>query len=124
MKPIACLILVCSVTYASAATRLQLELSDSSSIVGEPRDDTVPLVTSIATIEVRYAHVRTIEFLGGGQVVVTFANGDRLTGRTPLPVIVVKTLFGRHAIDIQLVRRLSVLAEAAPDDDVPDRPQD
>ena len=91
-----------------AAVRVTVELLDGSRIVGTPGLKTLPLTLEFAKVDVPLHLLTACDLRHKEQVaVITFANGDRLTGRIGLDELPMESSVGRIAPKLEQVSRLS-----------------
>jgi hypothetical protein len=89
-------------------TRVSLELSDGTRLVGVPVVESLPAVLSFAEASIPLSELRKCE-LGrrDGAAVLVFNNGDRLTAKLKLRQFELTTAVGPLAPELSLIRSMS-----------------
>jgi hypothetical protein len=88
--------------------RLKVDLIDGSRVVGVPAVDHWKLRTESASLELKLALVRMVEFEKNQPLArVNLVNGDRLSGQLSPTSLVLKTDFGEVAIPLAKVLRIT-----------------
>ena len=115
MKILASLFVVLAVVRTSAAQlepvglRLRAELSDGSSLVGQPMSEQLACQTEFGPIRASWDRVRVVEFLGGtNQCRVRMANGDQIHARFEAGPFTLDTLLGKLALPNQALVKIEV----------------
>lgn len=92
-----------------AVLQITVELADGSSILGQPKFESMPLQTSFAKVSIALNLLTSISFAEDHrQVTVKFQNGDSLQGVTDLKAIQMSTIFGDVNIPVDLIVRLTL----------------
>ena len=112
---------------AAPSPRFAFYLTDGSRLIGVPAGDRIDVHTDHGDIEIRWEHIRIIEWkaddpgtaqaagVAGRTARIDLANGDHVAGSLPTEKLDVKTLFGPVTIPLVHVRRLSFLGEPGKD---------
>ncbi len=98
-----------STNQAPAQIRLEFDLVDGSRIIGVPDIASVPVQTAYAKMDIPLGQISTIE-IGekSDAAVLEMQNGDKISVALNLAPMVLETIFGQVAVDVQHVRRIHV----------------
>lgn len=103
-----------AVEKAADEYRLQVELTDGSRLIGSTTLVKLPLNATVGEMQLPLAALREMEFTAAaGNATCRLRNGDVLTGRAGWSALPLTTLFGRHNIAQQLIRKIRVTTGGA-----------
>ncbi len=101
-------------TQQETPIRIAITLQDSSRILGEPSQDTLPFNTAYAEIKLPLSSLDTVEFPTNREfATIRLRNGDKLQGVFNFKTIDLKTLFGKVSLEIQSIIRIENITKHA-----------
>ena len=105
--------------------RIALYLTDGSRLIAAPAGDRLDVHTDHGDIEIRWEHIRIIEWkaddpgtaqaagVAGRAARIDLANGDHVAGRLPTEKLEFKAVFGPVTIPLVCVRRVAAVGAVA-----------
>lgn len=99
---------------ATVIVQASVELRDGSRLVGKPEIMSLPMDLEFSSSSIPLSALRQCEVHPqDGQVILSFQNGDRLTGRLKLEQFKIETSFGKVSPDLLQIKRMTFTTSRA-----------